>query len=233
MRFLISPEIFERFPGLHVGLVQADGLDNRGENEKIARLLRQQEQGIRSRYSSDTLSRLPLIAAWRRAYSFFGAKPKKYKSSVENLYKNILRGKNLKPINLLVDIYNLVSLKHMLPSGGDDTEKVDGSIRLTIAEGGEVFLPLNATETQTVEKGEVVYRDDRDILCRRWNWREAEKTKLTEKTREALLVVEGLPPAGSDDVLEAVGDLSRMIIKYCRGNTRTAVLDASRPCYEY
>ncbi|MBN1272702.1 MAG: hypothetical protein JXB26_10585 [Candidatus Aminicenantes bacterium] len=232
MRFLISPEIFELFPGVHIGLVQAFGLDNRGENGEVAQTLKEKEQDIRLRYKSETLSQLPRIAAWRQAYSLFGAKPKKYKSSVENLYKNILKGKTLRHINLLVDIYNFISLKHMIPSGGDDTEKVEGCIHLTIAEGGEIFQPLNATETQTVEKGEVVYRDDRDILCRRWNWREAEKTKLTEKTREALLVVEGLPPAGYNDVVAASEDLSRMIQKYCRGKTRTAVLNISRTYYE-
>lgn len=232
MRFVISPIIFEMFPRVHIGLVRASGLKNRGENREVIHLIREKEKDIRSVFTLENLSSIPRIKAWREAYARFGAKPKKYKSSVENLYKNVLRGKSLRHINRLVDINNYISLKHMIPSGGDDTEKMEGSLCLTTAEGGEFFLALNDTEIQKVKKGEIVYRDDKDILCRRWNWRESDKTKLTEETREALLVVEGLPPVTADEVLVAVEELSRWVVKTCGGKTSTAVCNVSRPSYE-
>ncbi len=119
MKFHISPQIFEKFPGLTVGVVIAKNVDNIGNIEEIQKRLRAMEAGIRAKYNAETLSQDPKIDVWRKAYLAFGAKPKEGKSSVESLYGLVLRGVNLRPINKLVDVYNLVSLKHMLPVGGD------------------------------------------------------------------------------------------------------------------
>ena len=53
----------------------------------------------------------------------------------------------------------------------------------------------------------MIYKDDLGTLCRRWNWKEAERTKLTAETRHAFLVIEGLPPVGRDLVERAAGEL--------------------------
>ena len=90
----------------------------------------------------------------------------------------ILSGIELKSINNIVDIYNYVSIKHMTPMGGDDLDKVDGNITLKFAEGTEEFKELNSDEIKNPKQGEVVYCDDKEVLCRRWNWRECDKSKM-------------------------------------------------------
>ena len=52
----------------------------------------------------------PHIAAWRGAFSAFGAKPKKYPCSAEALVGRVLKGQALPRINVLVDLYNAVSV---------------------------------------------------------------------------------------------------------------------------
>ena len=142
MKFEIDIRILEKFPGLNIGVVFAKGIDNKGVNEEVMTLIRNQEQQIKSNFNSETLSQQPKIDAWRKAYSSFGAKPKKYKCSVENLYRMILGGIELKHINKIVDIYNYISIMYMIPVGGDDTDKVDGNVRLTFAQGDEPFTEL-------------------------------------------------------------------------------------------
>ncbi len=226
---MIDPRIFEKFPGLKVGIVRGRQIDNHGESVEIARLIREREVEIRREFDSETLSRHPKIRAWREAYSSFGAKPKKYKSSAESLYRMVLKGNQLKPINKIVDLYNYISLKYLVPVGGDDTAKVEGDIRLEFARGDESFSPLNSEEIETPKEGEVVYTDSKEVLCRRWNWRECEKTKMTEDTAEVLLVVEGLPPVSKEEVQKIIEELSTLISEYCSGETRTFILDiASR-----
>jgi DNA/RNA-binding domain of Phe-tRNA-synthetase-like protein len=224
MKFSVLPEIFEAFPGLRVGSVVAKGINNRGASPEIRHSIQRAQEEIRFRFNHESLKSHPKIQSWRKAFVFFGAKPKKHRSSVENLYRMAVDGKELRPINKIVDIYNYVCLKYMVPVGGDDLAKVDGDIVLRFAQGDEVFTPLGFDEVQTARKGEVIYADQNKVLCRRWNWRESEKTKMTEQTRDVLLVSEGLPPVGQEEMEEIVEDLSQLIDKYCGGNVTTAIL---------
>jgi lysyl-tRNA synthetase class 2 len=227
LNFKIDPAIFETFPGLHIGLVCARGMDNHGDCPEILEKIKDIQGKIRRDFDRETLADCPKIQNWRNAYAAFGAKPKKHRSSVESLYRMILEGKDLHPINRVVDIYNYVSLRQMIPVGGDDLAKVQGDIELRFARGDETFSPLGSREVQRVREGEVVYADGREVLCRRWNWRESERTKMTEDTRDVLLVCEGLPPVSEEEIKRAVMDLGRSIQDFCGGEVELGVLGAA------
>lgn len=225
MRFVIHENIFKMFPDLLLGLLVARGVDNtRGETD-IRQEIQKIQTKIREEYSTETLSQEPRIQAWRKAYSAFGAKPKKYKSSVESLFRLTLKGLELRHINKVVDIYNAISLKHMIPVGGDDLDKVAGDITLRLATGDEEFVPLNSDVSERVKPGEVIYADSKDVLCRRWNWRECDKTKMGTGTKAVVLVVEGLPPVGSTEMRLVIKELSDTVQRYCGGEARTHILD--------
>lgn len=229
MKFKIDSKIFENFPELNIGIVTVKGIDNTGSNEEIMNLIREKENQIRETFNTETLSQNPKIDAWRKAYSSFGAKPKKYKCSVENLYRMILQGIELRHINKIVDIYNYISIKHIIPVGGDDINKIDGNITLKFAKGNEPFVELNSEETKNPKEGEVVYVDDKEVLCRRWNWRECDKSKMTEETKNVALVVEGLPPVTKEEIRQIIDELSDLIQKFCHGDIKTFILDSSAP----
>ncbi|MFC2160096.1 B3/4 domain-containing protein [Acidobacteriota bacterium] len=228
MKFSVHSNIFDRFPGLILGAIVVSGIDNRKQSTDLQMQIRDIEQDIQQNYESETLSVHPNIQAWRSAYSKFGAKPKKYKSSIESLLRMILKGIELKSINMLVDIYNYVSLKHKIPLGGDDLDKVEGDITLCFACGDEPFTPINSIEAKTVNEGEVIYKDEKEVLCRRWNWRECDKTKMTPETKNAVLVLEGLPPVRREDIESAAENLSALVQKFCGGEARKFILDVSR-----
>lgn len=133
MEFIIDKKIFEKFLGLNIGVVIAKGINNSGASEEIQAGLRGLKKEIREKCNTETLSLNPKIDVWRKAYSAFGAKPKENKSSVESLRRTVLQGNPLRHINKLVDIYNFISLKHMLPAGGEDIDKMKGNILLTFA----------------------------------------------------------------------------------------------------
>lgn len=228
MELRIEDQIFELFPELVVGVVVVSGADNGSVSSEVAQLLTTATQRVRDELSVEDLVEDPRIECWREAYRKFRGKPKKYKSSIENLCAMILNGRSLGSINPLVDLYNFVSLSHMLPVGGDDLDKVDGAIVLGLACGDERFVPLNCNESVSPKPGEVVYRDDSEVLCRRWNWRECNKSKLTEASSNVALVIEGLPPATTDSVRAATDELGRLVGKHCGGKARVQLLSATR-----
>jgi DNA/RNA-binding domain of Phe-tRNA-synthetase-like protein len=172
----VSPEVAATWPDYRAAVVVADGIHNGPSDEVSERLLAAAEQAAREsgleRAADD-----PRIAAWRRVFSEFGSKPSRYPCSAESLLARVLKGGELPRINALVDTYNAVSLRHVIPVGGEDLDQLEGDLRLVRAEDGEV-----------------VWRDDAGVTCRRWNWRQEPRPQLTEQTSRAFFVFDQLPP---------------------------------------
>jgi DNA/RNA-binding domain of Phe-tRNA-synthetase-like protein len=229
----ISPGLFDAFPDVLVGVVAFQGVRNAGESAELAELLRSEEDGAARRLgeSGAPITEHPHVAPWREAYRKFGAKPKDHPSSIENLLRRVLKGNRLPHVNRLVDLYNAVSLRHLVPVGGEDLEPVDGDVELRLATNSEPAVRLlgePAESSRPPKPGEVIYADRAGALCRRWNWKEADRTKLTEATERGFLVVEGLPPVDRPRVDAALADLAALVATHCGGIQRTFVLDRDR-----
>ncbi|MFD0383397.1 B3/4 domain-containing protein [Streptomyces stramineus] len=147
------------------------------------------------------------MAAWREAYTAFGAKPGRTRNSAEALVRRAAAG--LPEVNLLVDVYNAVSVAHRLPVGGEDLDAYAGAPRLIRATGAEPFdtVASGAAAVEHPEPGEVVWRDDLGVTCRRWNHRQCVRTRITEETTRALFLFERLAPMPLDALDAAAGDL--------------------------
>jgi lysyl-tRNA synthetase class 2 len=229
MRFIIAPEIFQRFPGTIIGVVAAHDINNSIQNPAVAELLETTQKELKRELTSDMLQPHPHIAPWLEAYKSFGAKPKEYPPSVLNLAQRTLKT-GIKSINPLVDLYNVISLKYLLPAGGEDLDTINGDIQLTIAGDNEpATLLLGDKEPKVPVAGEVLYKDTVGAICRRWNWREADRTKLTQNTKHAFLVLEALPPVSKEIMGAALNELAMLVQKYCGGTVTVALLDAQHP----
>ncbi|MFH0714896.1 MAG: lysine--tRNA ligase [Candidatus Diapherotrites archaeon] len=215
--FEVDPKIKSAFPALRVGVLVVEGADNSERGKAIASLQRSAEKEFRKKFEGKDPLTIPQLKAWRDAYNQFGGNPSKNKPSVDALARRVLNGNPFPSINPLVDLYNYVSLKYLLPAGGDDLDKVQGKIRLCYADGSERFVMLGTAESDSPEKGEVVYKDDVEVLCRRWNWREADKTKFTPQTKRAAIYVESLRK--EDNLDGALEELASLVQKYCKAKT--------------
>jgi len=225
MKLTVVPQIFQLFPQALIGVVFAGEVNNAGESPEVTALLREAEASLASRLGSGPVAEHPRIACWREAYRQFGAKPKDNPSSIENLARRVLKGEATRHINKLVDIYNYISLEHLLPVGGEDGEKIEGEVVLTLAGENETPVKLlGEPEPRPPYPGEVIYKDKQGTLCRRWNWKEADRTKLTEQTKQAILVVEGLPPAGKEEVQAAIEELAELVQKHCQAQVTVFLL---------
>ncbi|MBS3152824.1 hypothetical protein J4230_05440 [Candidatus Woesearchaeota archaeon] len=224
MKFKINKQMFEKFEGLNIGIIIAKNIINKGIPEDIINKIKENE--IRKNYKTETLSEHPKINCWRKAYSIFGGEPKKNKSSIEALYRRILNGEELRHINKLVDAYNFISLKYMLPIGGEDIDKIEGDVELTFAKKNEPkTLLLGDKEQRSPHEGEVIYKDKISAICRRWNWREAERTKLTEDTKNCIIVIEGVSPIKKEEIEKAILELKEIILSLCGGKINYHILD--------
>lgn len=231
MIYRVEPEIFERFPQFYRGVVVARGIDNSRTDGHPLQLLREQEERIRA--EAGDLFAHPRLAAWLQVYRDFGADPAKHTPSIVFLVQRILQGKSLTGISPVVDLFNWISLKHLLPAGGDCVDALSGDLTLGLALGTEEFSSLAKPRTvEHPEPGEVVYvnRNSNRVLCRRWNWRNADFSKITRETRCVVLNVDGLTSAVSrQEVEEATETLALRILHSCQGIVSTHYLDRGRP----
>ena len=114
----------------------------------------------------------------------------------------------------MVDLYNSISLSYALPCGGENLASIQGDLHLGKAKGGEAFFPLGAEEDAPALPEEIIYYDEAGAVCRSLNWREAQRTMLTERTKEAILVIEAIHPSQKERALEAIEALSQLIQDY-------------------
>ncbi len=230
MRLTIQEGVLTLFPEAVLGVAVARGVANAGEDPALAADLRRAEAVLPRLLAGASPAEHPRIAAWREAYRRFGAKPKDHTSSVESLVRRVVKGWTVPHVNRIVDIYNAVSLETLLPAGAEDLDAIEGDVELALAGENEPAVRLlGEPEARPPRPGEVVYRDSAGAICRRWNWKEADRTKLTEATENALLVVEGLPPATRSDVAAAIEELARRVRERCGGEVETAILDRESP----
>ncbi len=214
--FKIAPEIFTDFPDAKIGVLVFTKMNNANKNSEISLLLKQAQKDVVATVAAEEVPLLPKIKDWRDAYSKFGCKPSSYRSSVEALLRRITKNNFIRDISTAVDLYNLVSIKHQLCVGAMDLSNVSGDIFLTKTGDNDFFQGIGEDQKSKVCQGEVAYKDEQgDILCRAWNYRESDKSKITEGSTEIFFLIEGLASSSNDEILAAVEELSLLIEKYC------------------
>ncbi len=208
MFFTIDERLFSLFPALQVGVIVCE-IDN----------IRYGEDGLEDvvddltvHFSFERPQDHPNVKAWREAYKKMGISLSKYPSSLESLLRRALKGGPFPRFNPIMDLCNALSLKYLVPIGGHAINAVDGDIRLTFSDGTETFVPIDMGEQETAEKDEVIYRDEREALTRRWVWKHSNKDRLESDTTIAMLtvhVMDGLPSWLCEQV---VRDLAESIL---------------------
>ncbi|MDH1319999.1 B3/4 domain-containing protein [Enterobacter bugandensis] len=135
------------------------------------------------------------LSGWDEVFKAFGAKPKRTPCSATALRKRVLKDCSLPSLDPVVDIYNAVSIRYAIPVGGENLKAYSGAPRLTLADGSEPFDTFKEGEpvVEHPEPGEVIWRDDLGVTCRRWNWRQGIRTRLDSQAQSMWFILESLP----------------------------------------
>ena len=215
----VSDDVRALAPGFTHVAIEAHGLVNGPSNEAGSALLDDAARRLAARLDGRAPHEDSHMAAWRQVYTAFGSKPSRTRNSAEALAKRALSDAGLPRINLLVDLYNAVSVAHLIPVGGEDIDRIEGDMRLIRATGEEDFVTV-AGGAETVEHpdtGEVVWRDDMGVTCRRWNWRQGPRTRLTEGTTSGVFLLESLAPMPVAEVAAAAAELAGLLAEFSPG----------------
>lgn len=206
-KLYVDPAIYNSYPSYVALVIYAEDLANGPSDNYSIETLRAAEAEARMQGKEAMLDGNAHIQAWREAFKSFGAKPKRYFCGTEALLRRVIEGDSIPPISRVVDIYNAVSMKYILPAGGEDWDQLAGDLRLISAQGNEPFVTINAEGEQIAypSPGEIIWADPAGTTVRRWNWRQCARTRITNETRNAYFVLDRLAPYSIDNLL-AAGD---------------------------
>jgi DNA/RNA-binding domain of Phe-tRNA-synthetase-like protein len=235
MQFTIAPEVFERFPGMRVAVAVAAGVDNSIPRPAVDALWRDawdSAAAVAAPYGNAQSH--PHVAPWRERFKAMGVSTREFRSSIEALLRRAMRGGEPFSISPLVDFYNAVSLRHVVPAGGFDLDQLDAALlELRLSRAGETFLALDGSAPEAVPPGEVSYVAGDAILTRHFVWRQARLGALVPATRALFLVSEVLGEVeahGGGAVADAVlADLCSGLRDHFGVTARPFLLDAANP----
>jgi lysyl-tRNA synthetase class 2 len=231
----ISKQVFEKFPGFRRGIVFAQKMQNKGTSQELESLLNEAvEQAARTPVD---LKEDPRTKVWQDTYRELGVNPNKFPPAHLALLKRVQKpGVRIPVINKAVAIMNDNSIRGVLPVGGDDVDHGGNTMELRLAHGSELFTPLSNPEGQEQpDPGEVVYivAETGEVMCRRWNWRNGFKTRITEETKAMVMNIDGLGEDIQDHTVAVRDRVAQMLEKYCGAETDKALLTPAQPYHRF
>jgi DNA/RNA-binding domain of Phe-tRNA-synthetase-like protein len=231
----IDEKIFKQYPTFRRGIVVARNIDNQGHSRELEDILKD-AVSTAARQPVD-LKTDPRTGVWNDAHRQFGSNPNKFPPAHCALLKRVQKpGVQLPLINKVVAIMNINSIQDLIPVGGDDVIRTAGSLELRYADGSESFTPLgNPNQTEQPVPGEVVYvvSESKEVMCRRWNWRNGHKTRIAEDTQVIVMNIDGL---GADSEARSIATRDRvaqMLEIYCQAEVTRTLLSPSQPSFPF
>ncbi|WP_373841947.1 B3/4 domain-containing protein [Limosilactobacillus sp.] len=213
---VVDPSFWELFPDGQVNIMYVSGIDNHGTDKNVAerqQLLDKATKAGQQFLTNPTFRLNPVIDQWRKAYQQF-KKKKGVRSSVEALLKRASKGHRFEPIDPMVDVYNSVSMTYGVPVGMEDRDNIQGAMHLGKVDGGQAFRPVGAEDDEPTLPGEVCWYDDAGAVCRCLNWRDAQRTMLTDDSKNVVAVIESVNAEQAKRANDAMNELGRLINHY-------------------
>jgi DNA/RNA-binding domain of Phe-tRNA-synthetase-like protein len=145
------------------------------------------------------------------------------------MVRRALREQELPSINALVDIGNVLSLRHLVPVGGHGIDVLEHDMTLRPATGNETFVAFGSDQIEHPSPGEIVFTEGDTVLTRRWCWRQANHTLTLPETTTIEINIDGLPPVPRSEVETICVEAEALIARFCGGAIRHDIISREQP----
>lgn len=212
----IDSRLKARFPELMVLTCEVRGVRVERLSVGLEKFKEELMEEVRKRYDLESLKGLPVFRAYRDFFWRVGVDPTKNRPAAEALIRRVLGGRSIPRINTLVDAYNLASVKTEIALAAFDADKLEGGLLMWFAERGEEFLGIGMEKPMLLRGGEIVVSDGEKLVAI-YPYRDADDTKVTEKTKNVMLLVCGVPGIGEERLQMAERVALEYVTRFCGG----------------
>ncbi len=198
-RFTVAPEVFDRLPGLVIVVAWATGIDNEEVNPTVD--AEWASSWATAGLWADSLPNPqshPHVKAWGDRLKTAGVSRKDFPPSVEAVLRRAMKRGPRFVINPLVDFYNAVALRLVVPAGAFDVRTLSHDVVLRTSRAGDTFWALDVAEPIPVPGGEIAYAAGSTVLTRQLMWRQSRAGLVTPTTTSVLFMSELLPEHPAD-----------------------------------
>lgn len=218
--FSIDKPVLEKFPTISIGIAIIRNVHIKKFDpdlkRKIQKFVHEQQH-----LNNEVISAYPEIQSYRKLYKEMGIDWHSRRPSPEALLRRISQGKGLYPINTCVDAYNLVVMQNRVSSGAFDLNTISFPTTLRFAKEGEQILLLGDTEATHYKPTELAYFDQVGGYNIDFNYRDAQRTAVTENTTDLLINIDGVYDITREQVEKTLQETVDIISLYCSGTIET------------
>jgi DNA/RNA-binding domain of Phe-tRNA-synthetase-like protein len=217
VNFIVAEECMRL--GLRAGAILFRNVRVGSSSPGLRSAIAQEIAAVRVKFADrEAVRRSPEVVAFREILRKVDVNLCKEQPSVERLLTFALKRGDLPAVNSLVDAYNLVSIRSLCSLGAHDLDTLVPPVSLRLLTGRESFTPLGRTAQETVAAGEYGYVDASDRVLCRLDVLQADFSKVTASTVNALLIIEATAAHSADLLQQAFADAIDTITRHCGGS---------------
>ncbi|MEM7466239.1 MAG: phenylalanine--tRNA ligase beta subunit-related protein [Pseudomonadota bacterium] len=199
--------------GVSVAFVYASGEPTDALNEG-AKIWRAAQQAITNMPAPEALLQHSHIRGYRLLHDKCGVSDPALIPSPESLITLLLSAGELRSIDPIVDLYNAISLKHLVSVGAHDADKLGGELSLSMNSGEERFLPIGQKKKITLPRGEYSYKALNQKPVCRLECKQSNETKLRPESKRWVFILQGNEKLGADVLQSATDDLLDLLDRH-------------------
>lgn len=214
--FTIDPIVKKYYPSVSIGIALIRNVRILKSNEH----LEEEKKAFLSSLEGLTTEKLglyPEIVSFRKLYKEMGVDWHSRRPSPEALLRRVALGKGLYTVNTCVDAYNLIVMKYRVSVGAFDYDTVKFPTVLRFAGQGDEILLLGDKEPTKYTSKELAYYDKEGGYNIDFNFRDAKRTMVTEKTQNVWINVDGIYDITPEQVEQSLRESVQEIVAYCGG----------------
>lgn len=212
----INPDVREIFPDLYVLVNIIIDVTVKKTNPELESFKEAVITETRKTYDLRSVKDEPVFRAYRDFFWKVKVDPTKNRPAAEALIRRALSGNPLPQINTLVDSYNLASIKTEIAIAAFDADRISGNLTMRFADRGEEFLGIGMKKPMALQGGEIVIQDEKKLVAI-YPYRDAEDSKITDYTRNVILLFCGVPGISLVKLGAALTLASDLVRKFCGG----------------
>lgn len=232
-QFTVAGDVLEKLPQYCLGVVAAQGVDNRAANGRIAELLDRRVREFAEAHAGENVRELPGVKACRDVFQALGMNPNKFMCSIEALAKRVQKGGRLPHINPIVDLGNAFSIGYLLPMGAHDIDKLEDGVTVRFSTEEDHFLPMGEEAPESMPAGELVYVSGHTVKTRRWIWRQSDDGKITEATSHVFFPIDAFRGVNDSQALQARDELAALLREEFGCEAATGWVDREHPVFAF
>ncbi|MBN2015889.1 lysine--tRNA ligase [Candidatus Dojkabacteria bacterium] len=213
----IDKKLLESYENINIGIAVIKGVKVEKKNSELEKLKKKTLSGIRKTLSLEAIDDIPQIESYMHMYKRMGVDTGSRKASPEALLRRVVEGEGIYNVNTCVDAYNIAVLLTQVSTGAFDLETLKFPVVVREARNGEK-IEIIGGEKKKLKDGEVCYFDQNGAYNIDYNWRDADRTKVTEKTKDLWINVEGVNSITRDQVADTLKLAVELITRFCGGS---------------